>query len=58
MSETSDAKVITKDRAYIAGGKIIEQYKNLKGLARDKYLDEHFNTVWADHDKECTNTLA
>ena len=57
MSETSDAKIITKDKAYDSAGKIIEQYKNLFGVARDNYLAEHFSTVWADHDKQCTNTI-
>ena len=57
ISETSESKVLTKDKAYDVAGKIIEAYKDIKGVARDEYLQEHFQSVWADHDKQCINSI-
>jgi len=48
---------MTKDKAYDIAGKIVEAYKDIKGLARDNYLQEHFASVWADHDKNCVNSI-
>tara|TARA_B110001450_G_C17150707_1_gene291115 strand:+ start:156 stop:305 length:150 start_codon:yes stop_codon:yes gene_type:complete len=35
---TTEARVMTKDKAYDIAGKIVEAYKDIKGVARDNYL--------------------
>ena len=49
--------LLTKDKAYLAAGKIIEQFTKKRGAEKSKLLDEHFKTIWDDHDEHHTNTL-
>ena len=38
MQISGQSMVLTKDKAYDVAGKIIEAYKDIKGVARDEYL--------------------
>ena len=49
--------VITKDKAYVAAGKIIEKFTKKRGVEKSKLLDDNFKTIWDDHDEHHTNTL-
>jgi len=57
LSEERDDKIITKDRAFIAAGKYLEHFKNMRGHAKTKYLDDNFKTIWAKHDETNKNYL-
>lgn len=51
MNESSDDKILTKDRAFIAAGKFLEHFKHMRGRQNTKYLEENFKTAWARHDE-------
>lgn len=50
-------QVLTKDRAYIAAGKIVAHFKELKGAENSHYLAEYFKSVWDQHDKDEKNMI-
>ena len=45
-------QVLTKDRAYIASGKIVAHFKEFKGAENSHYLAEYFKKTWDSHDKD------
>ena len=48
---------MTKDRAFIAAGKYLEHFKDMRGHAKTKFLDDNFKTVWSKHDDQHHNYL-
>ena len=46
---------MTKDRAYIASGRLLEHFKDIHGLDKSKFLDQNFKKVWNDHDSDGKN---
>jgi len=48
---------MTKDRAFIAAGKFLEHFKDMRGHAKTKYLDDNFKSLWAKHDEKHHNYL-
>ncbi len=48
---------MTKDKGYVAAGKILAQVKKLKGKNQYAYLDQYFTKVWDDHDQNHNNYL-
>lgn len=48
---------MTKDRAFIAAGKFLEHFKNMRGHAKTKYLDDNFKTIWGKHDEKHQNYI-
>lgn len=57
FSETDGRKILTKDKAYIAAGQVVSRVKKLKGVNKQNFLDEHFEKVWNDHDKDHNNMI-
>ena len=58
IKESEDQhSVITKDKAYIAAGKVIEHFKNIRGRKNLKYLEENFTKTWNEHDEKHQNFL-
>ena len=58
IKESEDQQsVITKDKAYIAAGKVLTHFKKLRGRQNSKFLEENFSQVWADHDEGKKNFL-
>ena len=50
-------QVLTKDRAYIAAGKIVAHFKEYKGADNSHYLAEYFKKVWDSHDQDEKNMI-
>ena len=58
IKESEDQiSVITKDKAYIAAGQILESMKKIRGRQNQKYLEENFSEVWGEHDKNNKNYM-
>lgn len=57
FSETDGRRILSKDKAYIAAGDILGKVRKLKGVKQQKYLDEHFATVWDNHDSSKNNLI-
>ena len=56
--ETEDQhSVLTKDKAYVAAGKIVEHFKKLRGTKNSRFLEENFKKVWQEHDESNANFL-
>ena len=49
--------VLTKDKAYLAAGKVLEHNKKIRGRENSKYLEDNFSKVWDDHDVEKKNFM-
>ena len=49
--------MITKDKAYVAAGKAIEHWKDLKGTENKDYLKANFQTAWDEHDVHHKNKI-
>ena len=59
VPESSDEhSVITKDKAYLAAGKVLDHLNNLHGIQNQKFLDNNFLKVWEDFDSNQVNFLA
>ena len=50
--------MITKDKAFIAAGKILEHNKKMRGRENSKFLEDNFQKVWDDHDETHKNYMA
>ena len=48
---------MTKDKAYLASGKLVEHFKDLKGVEKAHFLNDNFEKVWKDHDSEFKNYI-
>ena len=56
--ENDDSKsLLSKDKAYLAAGKIVEKFKQLQGIKNLRFLDRNFLKIWEDHDGAHKNTL-
>ena len=47
----SDDKVIIKDQAYTAAGRLVQNNLNLTGVDKERYLSNNFKKVWDHYDK-------
>ena len=50
-------KVITKDKCYIAAGKAIEHWRDIKGEENKQYLKDNFQALWDEHDVHKKNKI-
>ena len=58
FEQSSGDKVLTKDRAYIAAGKVIGRMKSIQGVETNKFLEENFKSIWDDHDSSHLNMIS
>ena len=49
--------VLTKDKAYVAAGSIVQHFKDLKGADKTHFLSQHFAKVWKEHDDDFKNYI-
>ena len=57
FSETDGRRILSKDKAYIAAGDILAKVHKIRGVKQQKYLDEHFQSVWESHDSSKNNLI-
>uniref|UniRef100_A0A7S3CQ10 Uncharacterized protein n=1 Tax=Strombidium rassoulzadegani TaxID=1082188 RepID=A0A7S3CQ10_9SPIT len=57
VDDQGQKAVVTKDKAFLASGKVVEHFKQLKGAEKAHFLESNFKRVWKDHDSEQKNYI-